>query len=192
MKKLLLFTLALLIALSFVACDAVGGDETPDSSDGSGSVPAETTGGTSAESTWKNYSAVSVISGEYEIRPFSGALSSYTERVEDGEVVCAQGCGDGAYNILRAPIDTFPTLTRNGTVTVSLPSNGILTSVCLVDMADPDRKYTKTTLEALSQLPVGEYCVVLWVNIKTENDALKEWTETSYEDVFRLVVNADS
>lgn len=206
MRRLLILTLALLLALSLAACSTgengdettggSGGAETTDPSTGETTEDPNagggTAGGAGTEREWKNYSGVSVMSGDCSISPFSGIVSSYTEYIENGESMVVQGCGEGAYSILRDPIETFPTLIRSGDVTVNLPQNGTLERVDLVDMKDPERVRTETTLKALSGLRAGEYCVVLLIHTETEDKVSQEKNSTDCEDVFRLVVEEES
>lgn len=179
------FAFAFLFCIgTFVGCDQASDEDLTESSGETSGVESGSSDG--LISRWKNESGVSVSSGGHTVSPLSGFSHSYQETTEEDTGWNASGIGAGG--ILADPIDTYPTLIRNGDVTVTLPVNGMISSVAIIDSAASEREKRTVTLEELSELPAGDYCVILTVLLSGNCDPDAPQSSTCYEDVFRLVV----
>lgn len=144
----------------------------------------------------KNSSSVYVTSGDAKIYPASGFL--WAELCEgpnaDGTYDCVSADGAGVYFWLQdiksgkgAAIDAaIPRLTLNGTVSATVPVNGSIQAVSLIDLSDwSERRTTLPELEALGQ---GEYYIIMSVVLSGNCDPDAPQNKYCYEDIFRLIV----
>ena len=188
-RLLRIFAVALCFFLFLYTLIGCGDDPMVSDSDSEESTGIETSASPHDEDDRKNLSGVTVLSGDRSVEPVSGMLyDEFTK--EDGTGLSVDGVGCSL--ILRGPLSDLPALVRSGEVSVRVPVNGAITQVELVDPEDRSLPRMETTLEALSALSAGEYCVVITVVLSRNCDSEAERNIICYEDVFRLVVEADS
>ena len=144
----------------------------------------------------KNISSVYVTSGDTKIYPASGFL--WAEICEgpsaDGTYNCVSADGAGVYFWLQdiksgkgAAIDAaIPQLTLDGTVSATVPVNGSIQAVSLIDLSDWSER--KTTLPELSKLGQGEYYIIMSVVLSGNCDPDAPQNKYCYEDIFKLIV----
>lgn len=144
----------------------------------------------------KNISSVYVTSGDAKIYPASGFL--WAEICEgpnaDGTYNCVSADGAGVcfwLNDIRsgkgAAIDAaIPSLTLDGTVSATVPVNGSVQAVSLIDLSDWSER--RTTLPELSKLGQGEYYIIMSVVLSGNCDPDAPQNKYCYEDIFKLIV----
>ena len=144
----------------------------------------------------KNISSVYVTSGDAKIYPASGFL--WAEICEgpnaDGTYNCVSADGAGVYFWLDdiksgkgAAIDAaIPCLTLDGTVSATVPVNGSIQAVYIIDLSDWSER--TTTLPELSKLGQGEYYIIMSVLLSGNCNPDAPQNKYCYEDIFKLIV----
>ena len=144
----------------------------------------------------KNISSVYVTSGDAKIYPASGFL--WAEICEgpnaDGTYNCVSADGAGVYFWLDdiksgkgAAIDAAsPCLTLDGTVSATVPVNGSIQAVYIIDLSDWSER--TTTLPELSKLGQGEYYIIMSVLLSGNCNPDAPQNKYCYEDIFKLIV----
>ena len=131
--------------------------------------------------------SVLVVSGENRVEPKSFISSaSYScgvsEFISNEVTVDHIGCRE-VYDYNDEQLRSLPTVTLAGNISTELSENTRLTHVIIMGVGS--RKSLgdlQTTLEELSNLGTGEYCIYLGT-ITEEKDCRE-----SYSDVFRLII----
>lgn len=129
---------------------------------------------------------VAVLSGDARITPkrFLSA-ATYTKKIdEESEQVtniCGSGCSE-IYDYTKEQIAKLPTIKLDGEIKLELSEDVKLQSVILTRIGRDIANDETITLEDLSNLEVGEYCVYLKITAQNEISL-----EDSH-DVFRLIV----
>ena len=144
----------------------------------------------------KNSSSVYVTSGDAKIYPASGMLWMELQSGPnaDGTYDCVSADGAGVYfwlNDIRsgkgAAIDAaILSLTLDGTVSATVPVNGSIQAVSLIDLSDWSER--QTTLPELSKLGQGEYYIIMSVVLSGNCDPDAPQNKYCYEDIFKLIV----
>ena len=144
----------------------------------------------------KNISSVYVTSGDVKIYPASGFL--WAEICEgpnaDGTYNCVSADGAGVYFWLDdiksgkgTAIDAaIPCLTLDGTVSATVPVNGSIQAVSIIDLSDWSER--TTTLPELSKLGQGEYYIIMSVLLSGNCNPDAPQNKYCYEDIFKLIV----
>ena len=144
----------------------------------------------------KNISSVYVTSGDAKIYPASGFL--WAEICEgpnaDGTYNCVSADGAGVYFWLDdiksgkgAAIDAaIPCLTLDGAVSATVPVNGSIQAVSIIDLSDWSER--TTTLPELSKLGQGEYYIIMSVLLSGNCNPDAPQNNYCYEDIFKLIV----
>ncbi|MBQ4140523.1 MAG: hypothetical protein IJD70_04215 [Clostridia bacterium] len=151
-----------------------------------------------AESTSQNssdeydYSPITVSSGSGKINPVRCFLSS---TVYDGDSI-AEGCGAGIGMIFgndKTDQSTFPVLVLDGKLEALLPVNSSLVGVTVYDL-DYNAIEEKKSISELSELPEGEYLIVLRVKSDSRGciPDVSEYSITDYEDFFKFIIPKDA
>ena len=145
-----------------------------------------------------NISSVYVTSGDTKIYPASGMLWMELQSGPnaDGTYDCVSADGAGVYFWLNdiksgngAAIDAaIPSLTLDGTVNATVPVNGSIQAVSLIDLSDWSER--RTTLPELSKLGQGEYYIIMSVVLSGNCDPDAPQNKYCYEDIFRLIVES--
>jgi hypothetical protein len=144
----------------------------------------------------KNISQVYVTSGDAKIYPVSGMLWMELQSGPNADgtydCICADGAGvafwlsdikTGKGDAIDAAI---PRLTLNGAVTATVPVNGSIQAVSLIDLSDWSER--ATTLPELEKLEHGEYYIIMSVVLSGNCDPDAPQNKYCYEDIFKLIV----
>lgn len=145
----------------------------------------------------KNISSVYVTSGDTKIYPASGMLWMELQSGpnEDGTYNCVSADGAGVNfwlsdikNGKGAAIDAaIPSLALDGTVSATVPVNGSIQAVSVIDLSDWSER--QTTLSELEKLEPGEYYIIMSVVLSGNCDPEAAQNTYCYEDIFKLIVN---
>ena len=144
----------------------------------------------------KNVSQVYVTSGDAKIYPVSGMLWMELQSGpnEDGTYNCVSADGAGVSFWLSdiktgkgAAIDAaIPCLTLDGAVSATVPVNGSIQAVSVIDLSDWSER--PTTLPELEKLEHGEYYIIMSVVLSGNCDPDAPQNKYCYEDIFKLIV----
>ena len=143
-----------------------------------------------------NISSVYVTSGDAKIYPASGMLWMELQSGPNADgtydCICADGAGVSFWlsdikTGKGAAIDAaIPCLTLDGAVSATVPVNGSIQAVSLIDLSDWSER--ATTLPELEKLGHGEYYIIMSVVLSGNCDPDAPQNKYCYEDIFRLIV----
>lgn len=144
----------------------------------------------------KNISQVYVTSGDAKIYPVSGMLWMELQSGPNADgtydCICADGAGVAFWlsdikTGKGAAIDAaIPRLTLDGAVSATVPVNGSIQAVSLIDLSDWSER--ATTLPELEKLGHGEYYIIMSVVLSGNCDPDAPQNKYCYEDIFKLIV----
>ena len=142
-----------------------------------------------------NYSDIAVTFGMESISPATGLVGESYHNETTGEAYEADGAGAYHYfwNIEYWGTDSFlPTLTigKGDEIRIaSEKSHGSYNMYCVKVGDDFNKSESYIYLNgSTNSLPVGEYYFVIGSSVEYRSSDGKEWRNTAYEDIFKLIV----